>query len=67
MSAEISPERLLELARSHWQIENCVHWVLDVVMDEDRMRNRTLAGRSASPPSGASARTSCASWTTTTR
>ena len=44
MSAEISPERLLELVRSHWKIENCVHWVLDVVMDEDRMRNRTLGG-----------------------
>ena len=44
MSAEISPERLLELTRSHWKIENCVHWVLDVVMDEDRMRNRTLGG-----------------------
>ena len=44
MSAEISPERLLELVRSHWKIENCVHWVLDVVMDEDRMRNRTLSG-----------------------
>ncbi len=44
MSAEISPERLLELTRNHWKIENCVHWVLDVVMDEDRMRNRTLSG-----------------------
>ena len=44
MSAEISPERLLESARSHWKIENRVHWVLDVVMDEDRMRNRTLGG-----------------------
>ena len=44
MSAEISPERLPEPARSHWKIENCVHWVLDVVMDEDRMRNRTLGG-----------------------
>ena len=44
MSAEISPERLLELVRSHWAIENGLHWVLDVVMDEDRMRNRTLNG-----------------------
>ena len=44
MSAEISPERLLELVRSHWGIENGLHWVLDVVMDEDRMRNRTLNG-----------------------
>ena len=44
MSAEISPERLLELVRNHWAIENGLHWVLDVVMDEDRMRNRTLNG-----------------------
>ena len=44
MSAEISPERLLELTRNHWRIENCLHWVLDVVMGEDRMRNRTLNG-----------------------
>ena len=44
MSAEIPPERLLELVRSHWGIENGLHWVLDVVMDEDRMRNRTLNG-----------------------
>ena len=38
MSAEISPERLLELTRNHWQIENCLHWVLDVVMDECNYR-----------------------------
>ena len=44
MSAEISPERLPELVRNHWAIENGLHWVLDVVMDEDRMRNRTLNG-----------------------
>ena len=32
MSAEIPPERLLELTRNHWRIENCLHWVLDVVV-----------------------------------
>ena len=42
MSAEIPPERLPELVRNHWTIENGLHWVPDVVMDEDRMRNRTL-------------------------
>ncbi len=44
MSAEIPPERLPELTRNHWRIENCLHWVLDVVMGEDRMRNRTRYG-----------------------
>ena len=42
MSAEIPPERLPELVRNHWTIENGLYWVPDVVMDEDRMRNRTL-------------------------
>ena len=44
MSAEIPPERLLELTRNRWRIENCLRWVLDVVMGEDRMRNRTRYG-----------------------
>ena len=44
MSAEIPPERLFERVCNHWAIENGLHWVLDVVMDEDRMRNRTLNG-----------------------
>ena len=44
MSAEISPERLPELTRNRWRIENCLRWVPDVVMGEDRMRNRTLNG-----------------------
>ena len=44
MSAKILPERLLEPARNHRKIENCLHWVLDVVMDEDRMQNRTPGG-----------------------
>lgn len=30
----------LEAARAHWAVENTLHWVLDVVFDEDRARNR---------------------------
>jgi predicted transposase YbfD/YdcC len=28
------------IVRSHWGIENGLHWVLDVIMDEDDARNR---------------------------
>lgn len=43
-SLALTPERLLNIARSHWAIENSLHWVLDVVMNEDRARNRTGNG-----------------------
>ena len=42
------PERLLALARAHWAIENQLHYVRDVSMDEDRCRVR--AGAARSPP-----------------
>jgi predicted transposase YbfD/YdcC len=35
-----SPTRVLDITRAHWGIENQLHWVLDVVFDEDRARNR---------------------------
>jgi predicted transposase YbfD/YdcC len=35
-----TPERLLELVRGHWQIENQSHWVRDVTFDEDRSQVR---------------------------
>lgn len=35
-----APEALLKIVRTHWSIENSLHWVLDVVLDEDQARNR---------------------------
>jgi predicted transposase YbfD/YdcC len=35
-----TPERLLDLVRGHWQIENKSHWVRDVTFDEDRSQVR---------------------------
>ena len=32
------------LIRNHWKTENCLDKVLDFVMDEDRIQNRTLSG-----------------------
>jgi predicted transposase YbfD/YdcC len=40
LSRPLSAERFLAVVRSHWQIENALHWVLDVVMDEDQARAR---------------------------
>ncbi len=40
LSRVLSAKRLLEVVREHWTIENRLHWVLDVVFDEDRARNR---------------------------
>ena len=40
MSQILTPERFLAIVRAHWGIENGLHWVLDVTMNEDQMRNR---------------------------
>jgi predicted transposase YbfD/YdcC len=37
---EASPQRLLELARGHWGIENRLHGVRDVTLGEDACRVR---------------------------
>jgi predicted transposase YbfD/YdcC len=38
---QASPQRLLELVRGHWGIENRSHYVRDVTFQEDRSRLRT--------------------------
>jgi|SRR6266850_3259594 len=40
LSTHISAKRLLAVARSHWAIENQLHWMLDVVLKEDADRTR---------------------------
>ena len=42
-AAEAGPERLLELSRNHWAIENRLHYVRDVSFNEDRCRIRSGA------------------------
>jgi predicted transposase YbfD/YdcC len=39
-SAPLSAERFGTVTRAHWGIENSLHWVLDVAMNEDNARNR---------------------------
>ncbi len=40
LSQAFPAARLLDIVRAHWTIENQLHWVLDVVFNEDRARNR---------------------------
>ena len=40
LSTPLSAARVLDVARAHWHVENRLHWVLDVVMDEDQARAR---------------------------
>jgi predicted transposase YbfD/YdcC len=40
LSKSLPAARFAETVRAHWQIENRLHWVLDVVMDEDQSRAR---------------------------
>ncbi|MET3520202.1 ISAs1 family transposase, partial [Mesorhizobium abyssinicae] len=39
-STLLSPQQALDLSRAHWQIENGLHWVLDVHLGEDQSRAR---------------------------
>jgi len=40
LSRKLTPAQLLSTVRAHWSIENQQHWVLDVVLNEDRARAR---------------------------
>jgi predicted transposase YbfD/YdcC len=34
------PKAMLDAVRSHWGIENNLHWCMDVIFDEDRCKTR---------------------------
>jgi len=37
----LNPEHFLECSRKHWEVENSLHWTLDVVFKENERRART--------------------------
>lgn len=39
-SSEANAKRINKAVRNHWSIENNLHWMLDVVFNEDRSRRR---------------------------
>ncbi len=40
LSKRMPPRRVLEIVRTHWGVENNLHWPLDVVFREDDARSR---------------------------
>ena len=36
----LTPQQALDITRAHWQIENGLHWMLDVHLNEDLSRAR---------------------------
>jgi predicted transposase YbfD/YdcC len=44
ISTPMTVSRFAEAAREHWGVENRLHWILDVTMNEDQARNRSDNG-----------------------
>jgi predicted transposase YbfD/YdcC len=44
LSKRLAPRRVLEVTRTHWSVENQLHWKLDVVFNEDDARTRKNYG-----------------------
>ena len=44
LSKRLTPKRMLEVTRTHWSVENQLHWRLDVVFNEDDARTRKNYG-----------------------
>ena len=40
LSLPLTAERFGQVVRAHWGVENRLHWMLDVTMNEDQARNR---------------------------
>jgi predicted transposase YbfD/YdcC len=40
LSKRLTPAKMLEVVRTHWTVENQLHWTLDVVFNEDDARSR---------------------------
>jgi len=40
LSKALTPERFNLIVRQHWNVENCLHWRLDVILNEDQDRTR---------------------------
>jgi predicted transposase YbfD/YdcC len=40
LSRKLAPDKMAEVVRAHWGIENQLHWILDVVFEEDAARTR---------------------------
>ena len=60
LSRRLTAARFLEVVRTHWQIENALHCVMDVVLDVDQARARKDHAPESSPACAASHSTSCA-------